>query len=113
MRTPRPLAAALAAVAAALVIAASPGTAAADPVDGLDCTVQDVMFVAGESHTCVADSEDIRWQLQGRCYSTFAVFAVLVPVSSPVVEGSGTATLHCHMQPRTSGPITLVSRVVL
>ncbi|MEU0490720.1 hypothetical protein ACOQFV_00850 [Nocardiopsis changdeensis] len=109
MRTPRPLATAIAAVAAVLTVAVFPGTAAAEPVDGLDCTVTRQLINFQEVHTCVAESEDIRWKLTGRCAMMFGIQFV----SSPVVEGSGTAMVGCPIAGPISGPVHNVVRVVL
>ncbi|CAL9458631.1 hypothetical protein SUDANB121_02607 [Nocardiopsis dassonvillei] len=109
MRAPRPLTAAVAAAAAALTVAVLPGAAAADTADGLDCTVSRQLINYQEVHTCVAESEDIRWKLTGRCAMLFGIQFV----SSPVVQGSGTATVGCPIAGPISGPVTQVTRVVL
>lgn len=109
MRTPRPLTTAIAAAAAVLAVAVFPGTAAADASDGLDCTVSRPLLGYQETHTCQAESEDIRWKLTGRCAMAFGIQFV----SSPVVQGSGSATVSCPIAGPISGPVTHVTRVVL
>jgi hypothetical protein len=76
---------------AGLTVALLPGAASAAEDDGLDCTVSRSFPRDSATYTCEAESEDIRWRLIGRCNLDFGIAFV----SSPVVEGSGSATVSC------------------
>jgi hypothetical protein len=88
----QPAAKVLAATAlAGLTVALLPGAASAAEDDGLDCAVSTSGPRTSVTYTCEAESEDIQWRLIGRCVHNYGVYGV----RSPVVEGSGGATVSC------------------
>lgn len=90
---------------AGLSIALLPGAASADEADGLECTESRPLPFNHVTYTCEAESEDIRWRLTGICHFMFGISAV----ASPVVEGSGSATVSCPI----AGPIVHLGEVSL
>ncbi|GAB2522630.1 hypothetical protein [Nocardiopsis aegyptia] len=90
---------------AGLTVALLPGAANADEADGFACTESRPLPFDHVTYTCEAESEDIQWRLIGRCNHMFGISFV----SSPTVEGSGSATVSCP----TAGPIVHLGQVSL
>ena len=79
----------------ALFLLLSPPPVLASDDTGLDCTSSRVDGARIE-FTCTAESEDIRWRVEGTCRQTPPLgLPTTIGVASPVVEGSGSGTLSC------------------
>lgn len=87
------------AAAAALALAATPGTALAAGDDRIDCVVDTNPIFMSATYTCQTQTPDVSWYLTGRCASPIHGG---FPARSATVEGSGSATISCPIV----GPIT-------
>src|SRR5690606_5245966 len=103
--TARRLAVLVATAAAALAVAATPGSAQAAEDDRIDCVVNNNIVFMTATYTCETQTEDISWYLTGRCASPIHGGW---PTRSATVEGSGTATISCPVAgPIASGPVDI------
>ncbi|MFJ6017870.1 hypothetical protein ACIQFP_00850 [Nocardiopsis alba] len=95
------------ALLAATALTLAPSAASASTDEGLDCTLASTQFNR-LTITCVAESEEIRWQATGVCHSRPPLGLPRdYRISSEAVEGSGEAVLVCSFG-RISGAEAVV-----
>ena len=92
--TARRLTVLVATAAAALAVAATPGSARAAEDDRIDCVVSTNIVFRSVTYTCETQTEDISWYVSGACVSPSHGAK---PLRSATVEGNGSASVSCPL----------------